>query len=88
MAKTLTGETDHGKIVKRDRGGRTQNIEIEVDSTEKLRAVFDDALSNVTDEGAYFVTINCSSGGHRNCRQSARQRPLRDRKDGGDQDRS
>ncbi|MFC9431268.1 hypothetical protein [Streptomyces sp. NPDC056987] len=51
------------KILKRDGSGNSPTNEIEVDGTEKLRAVIDDALSEATDDAAYFVTINCSGGG-------------------------
>ncbi|MEV7871402.1 hypothetical protein AB0P17_36090 [Streptomyces sp. NPDC088124] len=55
-------DTPAYKIDRRDGSGSGRTIEIEVDSTEELRAVFH-ALSKVIGDAAYFVTINRSSGG-------------------------
>ncbi|MEU3976879.1 hypothetical protein [Streptomyces bacillaris] len=50
------------KIVKQDTEGNARTVVVEVDSTDGLEAVFDDVAKKLTEEGGYFVQINCSSG--------------------------
>lgn len=49
-------------VVERDTQGNQRNVVVEVDSTEGLRAVFDDVVSGLEGEAGYHVSINCSSG--------------------------
>jgi hypothetical protein len=39
-----------------------RQITVEVDSAKALRAVFDDVRKKYTEDGGYFVSINCSTG--------------------------
>ncbi|MGW1440297.1 hypothetical protein ACWD7M_34255 [Streptomyces griseus] len=51
------------KVTKQDTEGNKRNVEVEVDTTKDLRAVFDDVVRGLKDEAGYYVMINCSSGG-------------------------
>ncbi|MFF8679506.1 hypothetical protein ACF07F_16505 [Streptomyces sp. NPDC015237] len=50
-------------VVDREEAGHTRQITIEVDSTKELRAVFDDATKDLSENAGYTVLINCSTGG-------------------------
>lgn len=50
------------EIVERDDRGNTSYITIEVDTTKNLKAVFDAVAAQYTNEGGYFIYINCSTG--------------------------
>ncbi|MET9138890.1 hypothetical protein [Streptomyces parvulus] len=50
-------------VVDREEAGHTRQITIEVDSTKGLRAVFDDATKDLSENAGYTVLINCSTGG-------------------------
>lgn len=51
------------KVVKQDTSGNKRDIEVQVDSTERLRDVFDAVASSLTEEAGYHIVINCSTGG-------------------------
>lgn len=51
------------KITKQGKSGNSRNVEVSVDSTKDLEAVFNAVVEDLTDEAGYFVYINCSSGG-------------------------
>jgi hypothetical protein len=53
----------HYEIVKQDTSGNARNVEVEVNSTTNLRAVFDAVTKRLTDEAGYSIVINCSTGG-------------------------
>lgn len=40
-----------------------RNIRVEVDSTDGIRAVFEDVISDIDEEGGWHVLVNCSTGG-------------------------
>lgn len=43
-----------------------QTITVEVDTTENLDAVFADVITDIDEEGGWFVLINCSTGATEN----------------------
>jgi ABC-type glycerol-3-phosphate transport system substrate-binding protein len=54
------------KIVQQDTSGNQRLVTVEVDTTNDLRAVFDDVTKALTDEAGYIISINCSTGGNEN----------------------
>ena len=50
-------------ITHQDDSGNQRRVQVEVNSTDGLRAVFDDVSAKLTDDAGWFVEINCSSGG-------------------------
>lgn len=50
-------------ISSQDDTGNARTVVIEVDAAKDLEAVFNDVAQTFTDEGGYFVQINCSTGG-------------------------
>lgn len=51
------------KVTKQDTEGNKRTVEVEVDTTKDLKAVFDDVVRGLKDEAGYYVMINCSTGG-------------------------
>jgi hypothetical protein len=51
------------RIVEDTTRGLAHYITVEVDSTEDLRAIFDAVIAERTEDGGYFVSIDCSTGG-------------------------
>ncbi|MFI0932925.1 hypothetical protein ACH4RG_14400 [Streptomyces sp. NPDC021019] len=51
------------KVTKQDSQGNKRNVEVEVDTTKGLKAVFDDVVRGLKDEAGYYVMLNCSTGG-------------------------
>jgi ABC-type phosphate/phosphonate transport system substrate-binding protein len=60
---TTSASVPPHKIVKQDDSGNGRSIVVEAESTENLKAIFDEVTKNLTDEAGYFIEINCSSGG-------------------------
>ncbi|MGY5103022.1 hypothetical protein [Streptomyces sp. 900105245] len=60
---TKAAETPAYKITRRDTDGNQRAVTVEVKSTKGLRAVFDDVAGKLTEPAAYFVEINCATGG-------------------------
>lgn len=50
-------------VTKQDTEGNKRTIEVQVDTTKDLKAVFDDVVSGLKDEAGYYVMLNCSTGG-------------------------
>lgn len=51
------------KITEQDTSGNSRNVEVSVDSTKQLKAVFDAVTGDLKDEAGYHIYINCSTGG-------------------------
>lgn len=49
-------------ITGRDEQGMQTNLDVEVTTTDGLRAVFDDVIADLDQDGGYFVQINCTTG--------------------------
>ncbi|GGQ38518.1 hypothetical protein ACFFKE_32355 [Streptomyces mutabilis] len=50
-------------VVDRKEAGHSRQITIEVDTTNDLRAVFEDSIKDLTENAGYTILINCSTGG-------------------------
>ncbi|MEQ4610669.1 hypothetical protein ABMX48_31650 [Streptomyces cavourensis] len=62
-ATPAAGPAPAYKIVKQDTEGNKRDVEVHVDSTKDLRAVFDAVVRGLKDEAGYYIMINCSTGG-------------------------
>ncbi|MDK1471871.1 hypothetical protein QNO07_00255 [Streptomyces sp. 549] len=49
--------------VQHDDSGNQRTVIVEVDSTNRLRPVFDHVAEGLTEEAGYYIMINCSTGG-------------------------
>ncbi|XQE79527.1 hypothetical protein ACN24L_12420 [Streptomyces microflavus] len=51
------------KVTKQDTEGNKRTVEVQVDTTKDLKAVFDHVVRGLKDEAGYYVMLNCSTGG-------------------------
>ncbi|MEV5086864.1 hypothetical protein AB0N18_02755 [Streptomyces griseoincarnatus] len=50
-------------ITEQDDSGNQRTVRVEVETADHLREVFDDVAGKLTEEAAWFVEINCKTGG-------------------------